>query len=161
MRTNKILRRAAAISSAAEKLRELSSKDLQKRFRQMKSVAKQGRHRNQKFLFEALAALVEAADRTLGLRPFPVQALREAVSKVNAVGVVDRSVSFGWNCGPVYQELLSTLYLVDKRMPAVSFIGGLAGADITVEHFGGAIETTARALRGEDFSEPIWLNEKD
>ena len=36
-----------------------------------------------------------------------------------------------------------------------------AGADITVEHFSGAIETTARALRGEEFSEPIWLNEKD
>jgi pyruvate ferredoxin oxidoreductase alpha subunit/phenylglyoxylate dehydrogenase alpha subunit len=95
------------------------------------------------------------------VRPFPVQALRQALSKVNAVGVVDRSVSFGWNCGPVFQELLSTLYLVDKRMPAVSFIGGLAGADITVEHFNGAIESTAKALRGEVFSEPIWLNEKD
>jgi pyruvate ferredoxin oxidoreductase alpha subunit/phenylglyoxylate dehydrogenase alpha subunit len=46
-------------------------------------------------------------------------------------------------------------------MPAVSFIGGLAGADITVEHFNGAIESTAKALRGEVFSEPIWLNEKD
>ncbi len=95
------------------------------------------------------------------VRPFPVQALRQALSKVNAVGVVDRSVSFGWNCGPVFQELLSILYLVDKRMPAVSFIGGLAGADITVEHFNGAIESTAKALRGEVFSEPIWLNEKD
>jgi pyruvate ferredoxin oxidoreductase alpha subunit/phenylglyoxylate dehydrogenase alpha subunit len=41
------------------------------------------------------------------VRPFPVQALRQALSKVNAVGVVDRSVSFGWNCGPVFQELLS------------------------------------------------------
>jgi pyruvate ferredoxin oxidoreductase alpha subunit/phenylglyoxylate dehydrogenase alpha subunit len=46
-------------------------------------------------------------------------------------------------------------------MPAVSFIGGLAGADITVEHFNGAIESTAKAFRGEVFSEPIWLNEKD
>jgi pyruvate ferredoxin oxidoreductase alpha subunit/phenylglyoxylate dehydrogenase alpha subunit len=95
------------------------------------------------------------------VRPFPVQTLRQALSRVKAVGVVDRAVSFGWNCGPMYQELLSTLYLLDERIPAVSFIGGLAGADITIEHFNRVIETTAKALRGEDFSEPIWLNEND
>jgi pyruvate ferredoxin oxidoreductase alpha subunit/phenylglyoxylate dehydrogenase alpha subunit len=61
----------------------------------------------------------------------------------------------------MYQELLSTLYLLDERIPAVSFIGGLAGADIRIEHFNHAIETTAKALRGEEFSEPIWLNEND
>jgi pyruvate ferredoxin oxidoreductase alpha subunit/phenylglyoxylate dehydrogenase alpha subunit len=94
-------------------------------------------------------------------RPFPLEALRQALSKVKAVGVVDRSVSFGWNSGPVYQELLSTLYFLDKRFPAVSFIGGLAGADITIEHFKRVIETTGRALRGEVFSETIWLNEND
>ena len=95
------------------------------------------------------------------VRPFPVQAMAKALSKVKAVGVVDRSVSFGWNCGPMYQELLSTLYFGDRRIPAISFIGGLAGADITVEHFNIVIETTARALGGEVFTEPIWLNEKD
>lgn len=95
------------------------------------------------------------------VRPFPVQALREALSKVKAMGVVDRAVSFGWNCGPMYQELLATLYLLEERIPAVSFIGGLAGADITVGHFNRVIETTARALHGEAFSEPIWLNEND
>ena len=94
-------------------------------------------------------------------RPFPLEALRQALSKIKAVGVVDRSVSFGWNSGPVYQELLSTLYFLDKRSPAVSFIGGLAGSDITIEHFKRVIETTGRALRGEVFSEPIWLNEND
>lgn len=99
--------------------------------------------------------------RIKAVRPFPVQTLRHALSRVKAVGVVDRAVSFGWNCGPMYQELLSTLYLLDERIPAVSFIGGLAGADITIEHFNRVIETTARALRGEDFSEPIWLNEND
>ena len=92
-------------------------------------------------------------------RPFPLQALRRAVSKVKALGVVDRSVSFGWNSGPVYQELLSVLYFLDRRIPSTSFIGGLAGADITIEHFGRVIETTARTLKGEVPSEPVWLNE--
>ena len=88
-------------------------------------------------------------------------ALCQALSKVKAVGVVDRSVSFGWNAGPVFQELISALYYVGKPMPAVSFIGGLAGADITVDHFGRVIEVTAWALHGEVFSSPIWLNEQE
>lgn len=94
-------------------------------------------------------------------RPFPVRAVCEAMSKVKAVGVVDRSVSFGWNSGPVYQELQAVQYWLKERIPAVCFIGGLAGSDLTLEHFQRVIETTARAFRGEVFMEPIWLNEND
>jgi phenylglyoxylate dehydrogenase alpha subunit len=94
-------------------------------------------------------------------RPFPLQALLKSLSKVKAVGVVDRSVSFGWNSGPVYQETLAALYHLERRIPAVSFIGGLAGADITVEHFQRVIETTKKALKGEVAGGPIWLNEAD
>jgi pyruvate ferredoxin oxidoreductase alpha subunit/phenylglyoxylate dehydrogenase alpha subunit len=92
-------------------------------------------------------------------RPFPLEALRKSLSKVKAVGVVDRSVSFGWNSGPVYQELLSALYGLNQHIPAISFIGGLAGADITIEHFTRVIGTTAKAHKGEVAEGPIWLNE--
>jgi pyruvate ferredoxin oxidoreductase alpha subunit/phenylglyoxylate dehydrogenase alpha subunit len=91
-------------------------------------------------------------------RPFPLEALVKAVSKIKAVGVVDRSVSFGWNAGPVYQEMLAALYYLDERIPAVSFVGGLAGADITLDHFSRVIEITAKALKGEVAGETIWLN---
>ena len=94
-------------------------------------------------------------------RPYPQQAILNAVSKIKAVGVVDRAVSFGWNSGPVFQELMATLYHLPQKIPAVSFIGGLAGADITIDHFRRVIATTARALNGDVPEEPIWLNEKD
>jgi phenylglyoxylate dehydrogenase alpha subunit len=94
-------------------------------------------------------------------RPFPLEAIRKSLSKVKAVGVVDRSVSFGWNSGPVYQETLAALYHLEKRIPAVSFIGGLAGADITVEHFRRVIEITKKALKGEVAAGAVWLNEAD
>ncbi len=94
-------------------------------------------------------------------RPYPQQALLDAVSKVKAVGVVDRAVSFGWNSGPVFQELLATLYRLSQPIPAISFIGGLAGADITIDHFRQVIATTARVLDGEVPEEPIWINEED
>ncbi len=94
-------------------------------------------------------------------RPFPLRALLDAVSKVKALGVVDRSVSFGWNKGPVYQEVLSALYRLERRIPALSFIGGLAGADITIDHFGRVIEMTGKALKGNVPDETVWLNEND
>ena len=88
-----------------------------------------------------------------------------ALSKVEAIGVVDRSVGFGWNCGPVYQETLGALYATVQRtgryVPAVSFIGGLSGADITEEHFARAIARTAQALAGAPYDGPVWLNEND
>jgi pyruvate ferredoxin oxidoreductase alpha subunit/phenylglyoxylate dehydrogenase alpha subunit len=94
-------------------------------------------------------------------RPFPIQAMAQALAKVKALGVVDRSVSFGWNCGPVYQDVLGTLALLPQRIPVVSFIGGLAGADLTPEHFARALETTSRALAGALPLAPVWLNEND
>jgi pyruvate ferredoxin oxidoreductase alpha subunit/phenylglyoxylate dehydrogenase alpha subunit len=93
-------------------------------------------------------------------RPFPLEAFQEALARVEALGVVDRSVSFGWGTGPVFQELLSGLYLTGRVIPAVSFIGGLAGADITVEDFMRVIETTNRARRGESVPRTVWLNEQ-
>jgi pyruvate ferredoxin oxidoreductase alpha subunit/phenylglyoxylate dehydrogenase alpha subunit len=92
-------------------------------------------------------------------RPFPQEALLKAVSKVAAVGVVDRSVNFGWNSGPVYQEILGILYQMEKKIPAVSFIGGLAGADITINDFKDTIMTTKRALNGDLPKSTIWINE--
>jgi pyruvate ferredoxin oxidoreductase alpha subunit/phenylglyoxylate dehydrogenase alpha subunit len=94
-------------------------------------------------------------------RPFPLQAMVAALAKVKRIGVVDRSVSFGWNCGPVYQETLGALYQTGKSIPAISFIGGLAGADITVEHFTRAIALTRELQWGREPNEPVWLNEND
>jgi pyruvate ferredoxin oxidoreductase alpha subunit/phenylglyoxylate dehydrogenase alpha subunit len=94
-------------------------------------------------------------------RPYPKAALLAAASKVKALGVVDRAVSFGWNAGPVYQELLGTLYQLPQRIPAVSFIGGLAGSDITIRHFRGIIAATRRALAGELPDGPVWINAED
>ena len=54
-------------------------------------------------------------------RPFPLQAMVAALAKVKRIGVVDRSVSFGWNCGPVYQETLAALHHTGKSIPAISF----------------------------------------
>ena len=93
--------------------------------------------------------------------PFPIEALVKALSGIKAVGVVDRSVAFRWNCGPMFQETQGVLYRLSRHVPAASFIGGLAGADITVEHFHRVIEQTEALLHGPAPTEPIWINESD
>ena len=95
------------------------------------------------------------------LRPFPVDAFAAALDKVRAVGVVDRAVCFGWNSGPVHQETLAALHHCRERIPCLSLIGGLAGADLTQAHFDRAIAETARLLSGPCPRQPVWLNEQD
>jgi pyruvate ferredoxin oxidoreductase alpha subunit/phenylglyoxylate dehydrogenase alpha subunit len=108
-----------------------------------------------------------AAGEAVGLikiktfRPFPLEAMAAALAKVQRIGVVDRSVSFGWNAGPVYQETLGALYHTGRPIPAISFIGGLAGADITPEHFARAIAITRELAWEGGPRDPIWLNEND
>ena len=84
-----------------------------------------------------------------------------ALSKVKLVGVVDRSVSFGWNSGPLHQEVLAALYHARHPIPAPSFIGGLAGSDLTVKHFRRVIAETANAAWQGPGLEPVWLNAQD
>lgn len=94
-------------------------------------------------------------------RPFPVQAVAQALAGCKAVGVVDRSVSFGWNCGPLYQDVIGALQFASQRPAAMSFIGGLAGADITTDHFGRVIERVQALAQDGQVGETVWLNEKD
>ena len=72
------------------------------------------------------------------IRPFPAARLRAALSGIRAFCVVDRSVSFGWNCGPMFVEARAALGGVDERA-CFSAIGGLGGADISVADFFSAI----------------------
>lgn len=94
-------------------------------------------------------------------RPFPARALIEALGDAKAIGVVDRSVSFGWDCGPLFQDVIAALGGAGRALPAMSFIGGLAGADLTTDHFEAAIERVAHLAVSGQPGETVWLNEND
>src|SRR3990172_8896010 len=38
-------------------------------------------------------------------RPFPKEALTRVLRDKKAIGVLDRSIAFGWDCGPMFQEV--------------------------------------------------------
>jgi len=73
-------------------------------------------------------------------RPFPANEIAKALAHVPSVAVCDRSISFGLNGGPVFNEVRSAAYGSKTRM--ASYVYGLGGRDITVEH----IESVYRDL---------------
>lgn len=93
------------------------------------------------------------------VRPFPKTELRELLSGIRAVGVVDRNVCFGWNTGIIYQEVLAAI----SGSPSIvhqPFIAGLGGEDITIEMFETAarqVVTLAQKKNGSRDQETIWL----
>jgi pyruvate ferredoxin oxidoreductase alpha subunit len=65
-------------------------------------------------------------------RPFPAQELVEALAHVKAIGVMDRSISFGSmnNAGPLFLELCAALHVYGGDMPIVNYAFGLGGRDL-------------------------------
>lgn len=62
-------------------------------------------------------------------RPLPVDGIVEALKKVKAVAVMDRSMSFGGNGGPVFHEVRHALYDLPAHPYIINYIYGLGGRD--------------------------------
>ena len=90
-------------------------------------------------------------------RPFPVERLSEALKGKKALGVLDRSIGFGWGCGPIYMETKAIVPNIGEFMPMLSFIDGLANMDITKEHIERMIDDIYNASQGNSYQEVTWL----
>jgi pyruvate ferredoxin oxidoreductase alpha subunit/phenylglyoxylate dehydrogenase alpha subunit len=91
------------------------------------------------------------------VRPFPAERVVERLKGLRAVGVVDRSVSFGWNSGLIFTEMKIAFSGSLPQPKLVNFIDGLGGADITLDHLAKAIEITQEAGCGAQMKEVHWL----
>ncbi len=89
-------------------------------------------------------------------RPFPRKRLAQALKGKKAIGVIDRSVCFGWNCGPMYMELRALAPDIGI-MPMLSYIDGMANLDITIPHIERVIDETHAAALGKPYQEVTWI----
>ena len=89
-------------------------------------------------------------------RPFPRKRLAEVLKGRKAIGVIDRSVDFGWNCGPMYTELKALTPEIGVT-PMLSYIDGLANLDITRPHIERVIDETHAAANGKSYQEVTWI----
>ncbi|MCJ7605702.1 MAG: hypothetical protein MUO19_06685 [Dehalococcoidales bacterium] len=89
-------------------------------------------------------------------RPFPRKRLAEALRGKKAIGVIDRSVGFGWNCGPMCMELKALTPDIGI-MPILSYIDGLANLDITIPHIERVVDEVYAASQGKTYQEVTWI----
>jgi pyruvate ferredoxin oxidoreductase alpha subunit len=89
-------------------------------------------------------------------RPFPVERLVKALKGKKAVGVIDRSLCFGWKYGPICMEL-KTLAVDIGAMPILSYIDGLANLDINIPHIERVIDEVSAAAQGKPYQEVTWI----
>jgi len=68
-------------------------------------------------------------------RPFPDEEFKEAVAPANRIAVIDRALTLGAHGGPVFMEIRSLLYPLEKRPAVFGFSLGLGGRDATRDNF--------------------------
>ncbi|MEC4183464.1 pyruvate ferredoxin oxidoreductase [Adlercreutzia sp. R21] len=82
------------------------------------------------------------------LRPMPARQVAEALTGVRAVGVLEQDISFGFE-GTVFTNVMSALARTGSVPPALNFIGGLGGADISRAQMRGMYGRLAALAAGE------------
>jgi pyruvate ferredoxin oxidoreductase alpha subunit len=66
-------------------------------------------------------------------RPFPVDAMLKAISKVKVLGILDRADTMSTMGGHLYNECRSVLYDSNARPLLKNYVYGLGGRDISIE----------------------------
>jgi pyruvate ferredoxin oxidoreductase alpha subunit len=89
-------------------------------------------------------------------RPFPEERLLQALKGKKAIGVVDRSISFGWKYGPMAVEL-KALQGALGNVPILSYIDGLANLDITIPHIHRVVDEVGAAAEGKPYQDVTWI----
>lgn len=90
-------------------------------------------------------------------RPFPIERLSKELKGRKAIGVLDRSISFGWGCGPIYMETKAIVPDIGEIVPMLSFIDGLANMDITNDHIEKMVDDIYSASQGNSYKKVTWL----
>jgi|WetSurMetagenome_2_1015567.scaffolds.fasta_scaffold05662_4 pyruvate ferredoxin oxidoreductase alpha subunit len=73
--------------------------------------------------------------RLKAFRPFPTAQVQKALQNVKAIGVMDKSMSFGGNGGAVFHEVRHSMYDAAAKPFIVDYIYGLGGRDTSPKEF--------------------------
>ncbi len=93
--------------------------------------------------------------RLRAFRPLPVKEILNALEKVKAVAVMDKSMSFGGDGGAVFHEIRHALYDAKAAPYVVDYIYGLGGRDASPKEFRGIYEDLQTILKTQSVQNPI------
>jgi pyruvate/2-oxoacid:ferredoxin oxidoreductase alpha subunit len=89
-------------------------------------------------------------------RPFPEERLIQVLKGRKAVGVIDRSVCFGWKYGPMCTEI-KTIAPAIGSIPILSYIDGLANLDINIPHINRVVDELSSVAKGGAYQDLTWI----
>ena len=92
-------------------------------------------------------------------RPFPAEQIRQALKHIPVIGVMDRSAGLGGVKPPVCAEVSAALYGEDCDIR--SYIGGLAGRDISNHSFEKIFAELEEIRKGQRSCHTQWFDVKD
>lgn len=80
-------------------------------------------------------------------RPFPGEEIAEALKNVKAIAVMDKAESFSMAGGPVYVDVVSSLYGKYDGKVVTNYTYGLGGRDVKVEDIAKVYEDLQNAIK--------------
>jgi len=95
-------------------------------------------------------------------RPFPSQVIREKLSPLKVVGILDRGDTFSNLGGPLFLDVKSSLFELPKPPLLSNFIYGLGGREVSLKDIRSVYEKLFEYLgKGEVKESPIYLGAKE
>ncbi len=103
--------------------------------------------------------------RVRWFRPFPTAELQDALSGVQAVGVIDRDYSFGssFYSGVLATEMRSALYPMASPPKIISLIAGLGGREVSTDNVIEVADMIFKAAEGGDIDDQdtYWIGVRE
>lgn len=96
--------------------------------------------------------------KVVSFRPFPSKQLKAILDRKKVIGVFDRSVGFGSDGGPVWNETCSAMR--NTNCDIRSYIGGLGGRDITEKTILKIFEELLEISDGKRSDHTQWIDVK-
>jgi pyruvate ferredoxin oxidoreductase alpha subunit len=93
--------------------------------------------------------------RLRAFRPLPVKEILNALEKVKAVAVMDKSMSFGGDGGAVFHEIRHALYDAKAAPYVVDYIYGLGGRDASPKELRSTYVDLQKILETQNVQNPI------
>lgn len=88
-------------------------------------------------------------------RPLPVEGIVRVLENVKAVAVMDRSISYGGQGGPVFHEVHHALYDTSNRPQVVNYIYGIGGRDTSPSQIRKIYEELGEILEAGRVENPV------
>ncbi|MDR0915500.1 MAG: hypothetical protein LBM22_02335 [Endomicrobium sp.] len=84
-------------------------------------------------------------------RPFPKDNIAIDLANIKSIAVLDRSDSCSGAFSPIYSDIVSSLYSEGITTPKIiSYVYGLGGREITIEHIKNIYKTLNQIMLGKD-----------